>query len=425
MQHSLTARVSAWAWFGFFVAFSTVLLADANRFLPPGRELFAERLGAGGADLLPSYNAAYAYLHGQNPYHDQPEGLPNSLAYEGFLYQYPPTHFLIYVPLVWYADQDFMAAARVQFYASLLAFGLLAWATLELTALTVLMSHEMRYALWPAVTFILALNPGSQLGLERGQSDVFTAACCYWAATSFLRGYFGRAAFLAVASVLLKGYGAPFALGLLLLGMTRRRFKRTFLGATLALGLLLAPVVRFLPEALAALPTRTKMFWSSWNNQSFEHLGFVLQNEWAPTFRTYAIAAAGIATALAWLRLRACVREAPQSGRTALALALYTCASLIFILSFSRNSLAYDAVLVLPAALSLILSQGLLTRGLATQTAVGLSLALAAFALCAFDLDRLFALSVLSVKLPLHTLGQAVLLVLIASARLRYPRYSR
>lgn len=98
-------RFGRWAWIALFVAASTVLLADANRFLPPVGEKYARAFGQGGSDLIPSFNAAAALLAGRNPYHSDGQRFPDPYAdtrgkAEHVTYLYPPSHVLIYVPVV-------------------------------------------------------------------------------------------------------------------------------------------------------------------------------------------------------------------------------------------------------------------------------------------------------------------------------------
>jgi hypothetical protein len=411
--------LGACAWIGIWAALATVLLADANRFLPPGGEKYTDRMGYGGADLLPSFNSAHAFLAGQNPYHYTVKHLPEPISYGGYKYQYPPTHFLIYVPLALIAGKSLMTAARIQFFLTLAVTVLLAIAVLKLVGAVTPLAQDLRAGLLPIIALVLTLNPGTQLGLERGQSDMITAALCWWAAACFQREKHGLAAFLAIAAGLLKGYGVPFGAGLLLLGLRRKTRRATLLGAALAIGLLLLPVAKYLPDALGALPTRAQMFWSMWNNQSFYNLVYTLEPKFATHGRHVMVGFAGLVTLLAWWRLSKSIER--DDAERPLALALYTTASLTFILGFSLNSLAYALVLVLPGALLLTIVQSRLYSG-ANRFApplIGCALALIMVAMCAMSVPRLIGRAPTAPDIPVHAVGQVLLLCIIAGLSLR------
>jgi hypothetical protein len=414
MREVLSGRPSRWVFVSLWVAAVTVLVSDANRFLPPGGEKFVDRVAQGACDLLPSFDSAYALLDGQNPYHYSLKDLPNAWAEdEKYKYQYPPTHFLVYVPLVVYVGDDFPKLARIQFYLTLAAALLAALAILELAAAAVPLSRELRLVLVPLLTFVLSLNPGGQMGLERGQSDMTTSALCWGAAALFLRRKYLLAAFLASAAALLKGYGAPFCAGLVLAGLRPRAWTRTLAGVGLALALLLAPVARFLPDAIAAFPTRANMFWSSWNNQSMFNLLYVLSPSVAKlAYRALLVPIAAV-TLGSWWRLRKSFDQPP--GEQAAALALFTTASLILILAFSLNSIVYNVALILPGALLLALIQGRLLERASkfAQASLGLWLSLTMFALCAMSLPRFMGRALPGREYPLHAIGQLALVLVI------------
>jgi len=417
MRENSASQLGTWAFIGLWAALATVLVSDINRFLWPVSEKYVDHIGAGGADLLPSFNSARALLDGQSPYHYEHKWprVPHSANYGGFLYQYPPTHALVYVPLVWFTHGNFGLAARVHFYLSLLAIAAVAVALVELTGAALTLSRDLRRALVPMIAVVIALNPGSQLGFERGQSDVFTAALCWGAVACFQRRRFALAAFLGVASGLLKGYGVPFGAGLALLGLRRDAWRATLLGAAFALLVLLAPVARYLPDAVGAYGTRAEMFWSSWNNQSIYNLVYTFSPPSAAWGRKLAIGASGLVTVLSWWRAhRALARGTEQES--AIALGLFTCSSLIFILTFSLNSLVYNTALVLPGGLFLVLVQSSLSSGApAWRThALGLLLAASAFGLFAMSALRVVGRSA-AFDPPLHAIAQLVLLAVIAA----------
>lgn len=410
------AQLGHWAFVALWVAAATVLLTDANRFLPPGGEKYADRVGQGGCDLLPSFDSAYALLDGQNPYHYTLKHLPNAFdENERHKYQYPPTHFLVYVPFVLYAGEDFLRMSRSQFFVTLIAALLLALAMLDLAAAAVPIGMELRFALLPVLLYVLTLNPGGQMGLERGQSDMSTSAMCWGAAALFLRGKCLLAAFFATAGALLKGYGAPFCLGLVLLGLRPGSWRGTTAGVVLALALLLAPVARYLPDAIAAFPTRANMFWSSWNNQSLFNMLYVINPSAAKIVHKLVLGVLTLITLGSWWRLRSQLSRGAREDQAA-ALVLFTTASMILILAFSKNSIVYNVALVLPGGLLLALIQKRLLESGSRRSALALGvwLSLALFALCVMSLPRLIGRSPGEREFPTHALGQLGLMAVIA-----------
>jgi small-conductance mechanosensitive channel len=94
---------------------------------------------------------------------------------------------------------------------------------------------------------------------------------------------------------------------------------------------------------------------------------------------------------------------------------LFTTAALTLVLSCSTNSIAYDAVLVLPGALIIAAVQGVLAAPSSRrERVIGAWLALTMFALCAFSVHRLIGRAVSPYReLPMHALGLFSLSVLI------------
>jgi len=424
--------LSRWAWFSLFLGAAIVLMADASRYLPPTGEKYVDYPALPSSDLLPSFNAAHALLAGRNPYRDERLVVRDPYALSrggdaGVTYLYPPSHAVLYVPVVLLVGRDFGQAARVHFFASLVLLAVLAGAVVRVLGLLQPIELGLQLALAPTVAFLIGLNPGAQLGLERGQSDLITATFCWGAVLAFLRGAPATASFLAVASALLKGYGALFAAGLLWLLFRRTTARASLAGAGLALVLLLAPVAHLVPDAFAAYGVREAMFWPGWTNQGFSNLAFVLLHGHADAAR-FAMAATAAAIAVAcWLRLRRVLRNGGSDAQRALWLTLFATASLAVPIAYSSNSIAYNCVLVLPGALVLVLGQdALLERRSQTAAAcLGVSLALALFTMLSFSVHRAFGLRYGHYELPLHAVGLAVLLAVIAGkslAGLRGPR---
>jgi hypothetical protein len=423
-----------WAALALAIAAGTVLFADANRFLPPVHEKYTDVAGTGGADLIPSFNAACALLDGVNPYRSDPEKYPDPFGYsrgadQQITYLYTPTHALVYVPFAILSGRNFDVAARMQFFFSLFLIALLGVAIADLIHAITPVGPELRICIALLSMFVLGLNPGNQLGMERGQSDLLTAALCWGAAALFCRGKLASAAFLALGGGLLKGYGLALFGGIVLLGLlsSERSHKRAVIvGSAVGFAVLLLPVARYLPDAAVALQIRTGMFWPGWVNQSLYGLGRFLLPSAADILRYAVVIWSFAVAAIAFWRLRSVwlPREgvAHQQQRSALHVSLFTTAALTLILACSSNSIAYDAVVVLPGALIIAAVQGTLSvAGSRRERTIGIWLAVTMFCLCAFSVHRLIGRAISPWReLPTHALGLfSVSVLILTQARAR------
>lgn len=421
--------ISRGAWLALYMACAAVLSTNAGRYLPPEGERFVDLLSPGSADLIPSVNAAHALMHGQNPYHAHDLLVPDPYDFsrgsnEGFTYLYPPSHALVYTPVALLSGGQFNVAQRLQFAIEMICLGVLAWAVLFLTR--AILPLTAAAALFPLLFMVLTLNPGNQLGLERGQSDVITAALAWGAVIAFQRRRWTGAAFLCVASTLLKGYGAVLAAGLLLLGL-KHDWRRTLTGAGVAIALLFLPVVRYLPDAVAAFGIRSSMFWSSWNNQSFSNLAFTLGLPYQVGRVVLSLAALGCAV-LAWFRLArsSAARDGEEdASRRALWMTAFATTALMAVLGFSANCIAYACIIILPGALILALAQDrlLLESSLGMQRVLAVSFALIIGAMFVYDTGLAFGTG--RTRVPLSAAAQVLIMVVIATAAVRELRRRR
>jgi hypothetical protein len=414
--------LSRWAWATLYAVCGVVLLADAGHFLPPAGEHFVDYLPPGAADLLPTVNAANALLHGDNPYrarslfvHDPYEASRGS--HEGVTYLYPPSHALLYVPLTYLASGDYERAQRLQFGVELFCICLLAFCIARLLGEILSLAPATQYALMPALALALGLNPGNQLGLERGQSDLITSAFGWCAVLAMSRQRLLTAAFMSVAACVLKGYGVLFASGLLFIGLFHD-WRRTLLGASAAVCLLFAPVANYLPDAFAAYRIRSAMFWPGWTNQSFANLSLYLGAPRDEGRLLLTIAALGCSV-LAWLQLRRIPRTPETAWQRSLWLCAFATAAFASVLGYSLNSIAYDAVIVMPGALILALSQDRLLERCSrlTRALVGAVLCVSLAAVFIFDVGR--ALGTDRWHVPASALGQVGVLAVIGFAATR------
>lgn len=418
-----------WAAVALAVAAGTVLLSDANRFLPPVQEKYTDIAGKGGADLIPTFNAACALVDGQNPYHSDPEKYPDPFAYsrgedEHITYLYLPTHALVYVPIALLSGCKFDVGVRMQFFFSLLLMGVIGLSIADLVQRITPIPAELAVAIALISAYVLGLNGGGQLGLERGQSDLLTSALCWSAVALFCRGRLGAAAFLSLGGALLKGYGLALFGGLLLMGLlsaSRAHKRAVIIGTLVGFVVLLLPVARYLPDAKEALSIRTAMFWRGWVNQSLYSLWYFVLPSAARVGRVLVVLWSGLVAGVALWRWRSVWRRSTDErsqelqSLDALHASAFATAALTLTLSLSSNSIAYDGVIVLPGALILACAQSTLSsEETKRQHIIGVWLAFTMFWLCAFSVHRLIGRAVgPNRELPTHALGLFSLSVLI------------
>ena len=331
-----------WPLRGLYAACLAVLLTVLCSYLPPAKHRFVDMLAPGAADLIPTINAAHALTTGVNPYHVTQLLVPDPYFYsrgeaEGVSYLYPPSHALLYVPLAWLAQWSFFDAIRAQYIIAVVCIALLTWLVVRVLRLVVDLDPLHGSLLLPVVGLVLALNPGNILGIERGQSDVMTSVFAWSAVLCFCRRRLASMAFFAMAASLLKGYGVLLAIGLLAIGALEN-WRRTVLGAAAALGCLLLPVYRYLPDAAHAYGIRSTMFWSGWTNQGFANLAFSLGIV-RDGGRVALTAVAILSAATAWVCLLRSDRLRDERARSFGATAFAT-AALTSVVGYSLNSIS-------------------------------------------------------------------------------------
>jgi hypothetical protein len=268
-------------------------------------------------------------------------------------------------------------------------------------------------SLFPCITLLLGLNVGNMLGIERGQSDLVTAAFAWCAIVCFCRRHLVLAAFFSVAATLLKGYGLVLCAGLLPLAALEN-WRRTLLGAIGALVVLLAPVARYLPDAIAAYQIRSAMFWSGWTNQGFANLAFSLGLPRDDGRLALAALTLGGA-ALAWLQLLRTRRHPNDAARALWAVAFGTTA-LSCVIGYSLNCISYAVIVVMPGVLVLALGQQRLLRQLPTRLrfVLGGVLAVASAGMFLFDLAEATGSRAPWLSVPLSAAGQVAVTAVVA-----------
>jgi hypothetical protein len=267
---------------------------------------------------------------------------------------YPPGTLLIHVPLVWWKGADWQAAGRIWFHLSLLLFGGLAalvWRLLRRIADAPLAPA------WALLFYVcLLLQPGIELGLERGHVDVVMAVLSYAAVVCCLHRRWGTAVFLSICATSIKGYPVIFCLGIGLLTLSLRRWKQALLGTLAAFALVVLPVAHLLVDAFHGSVGHAGLFWPFWYNHGFLRTVHFLNPKWAATGRLVLSGFALVVSVMAWIQAWRAMRFGSSASR-ALWLSLFAAASLSTMIGVSALSISYNLCLVLPGALILAASQ--------------------------------------------------------------------
>jgi len=347
---------------------ATSVYTDLTRFANPVGDKYVPYFGPGQNDFSYAYFGARALLADVNPYRNKRPEFTNPIfpieRIKGDDYKqlYPPGYLLTLVPLAHWKGADWQAAARVWFrfnLAALVAIAALTWALARRATQTPLTS------LWiPFLAVCLALNPGEELGLERGQGDTLIGLLCWTAVLCFLRGSTGVAIFLAMWGTFIKGYPVVFAAGLGLLALRGGRWRQTLAGGAAAVVVFVLPVLRYLDDAGRAIRYRSDMFLPVWFNHSFRNLVHRFSPANAEKGRlvlsAFALAVALAALVKAW---RSSSRETPSAHASWVV--LFAIASLGTMIGYSSFSVSYDLILIYPGTLILALSQNRMASALA------------------------------------------------------------
>jgi len=351
-----------WVWTSLIVIFATSMFSDVSRFLNPAGEKYMPGYYAGGqVDFSLPYLGARALLAGENPYTTQnPEFMHKLIPGEiinGKVYTqlYPPGHLLTYVPLAWVYGPDTVAAGRCFVIISmvlLVGIGLLTWR---------LVQRARGEPVSPLFAFLavasLTLQPGVQLGLERGQSDILTSLLCWGAMFSVIHRAFGLAAFLTAWAVNVKAYPILFAAGIGVLMLRRKAFGRALLGALAALAVFLLPAVRFLDDGFQGTLHRSNMFWPAWFNHSFKNLVYHTLSPAAADAGRLILTFFAVLVAGVWGWRARQYLDVDRSPMAVLSLAIFGTTSLAAVLGYSALSVSYNLILTLPGVVVLAASQ--------------------------------------------------------------------
>jgi hypothetical protein len=361
-------KLGFWAALALSLIAVTVIFSDLVRLRNPIGEKFIPPEPPGQIDFSYAYTGARALLAGENPYHNDKNEFTSPIfkttLINGVVYKqiYPIGQILLDVPLALWKGADWQAAGRVWFGINLIALGLLGVLTWALT-------QRVMAAPFPPIwifvfSICLALSTGVELCLERGQSEIFTAALCWGAIACTLREKRATAAVLAVWAASIKGYPVLFTAGLLLLGLRGAAWKRTVAGAALAVVLFVIPGLPFMADGLRGTRFRSAMFMPHWYNHGFKNTVYTLAPALADSGRLVLTGFALIVTVAAWVQARRAAARGPAANR-ALWLAVFAVSSLGTIIGYSALSVSYNLVLILPGVLALVVCQDRLIEELA------------------------------------------------------------
>ncbi len=412
-------RRGLWTVLSIAVLPCLLLWTGTSRFEVPEGEKFFSPLAGGSADFRATYPGAQALVRGVDPYHhDEPDLVdpimsPVTIDGRTFRCLYPPTHLLLYVPLVRLVGDDTARAAVLWFRANQLMLVALAAVTVLLAraaesatdgaavggggdASTAHVGGRASSALVGGLALaVYSQSPGGQLGLERGQSYVLQAlltwGAAWWLVRSRLHGGPTRVAsfavcFLSVAATLVKGPTLLFGAGLCLLalgpvaGRDRRRAVAAVAGGAAAIGVLLLPVARHVPDGFRAAAFFSNSFERSWINHGFENLAWSVAGEGMAGIGRIALTVlALVVTVLVFVRTRRAFATGTPADAARWLSWFGVCAGATMV-GYPGFSGAYNLVLLLPGIVVAVLSQdrfadaaGLGSRGRAILGATALA----------------------------------------------------
>lgn len=338
-----------------------------SRHLHPLGEGF-QPMPPGGADLRYPYNGARALLAGVNPYHhDLPwlfDPWDRDVVINGVMWRqfYPPSHFVLDVPLVIASGFDAQRGTTLFFLLNLAALAGLSWGVAAVARSLGALPGDLAPLTAGLVFLALASAPAGTLVLERGQSDLVLGLSTWAGAWLCHRGRAATGTFLLSVGVLCKGYSVISAGGVLLLALLDPRTRRwALLGVAAAAVVLLAPVLHLLPDGIVATRLRiTDISMLNWFNHSFLRLAGSISPALAEPGR-HGLAIAGLLAAGACfvgaLRARRAGPEEPAQAARLLWTALFMTVGLVVTIGWSKVSVNYNLFNVLPGVLVLGLAQ--------------------------------------------------------------------
>lgn len=367
---------------------------STSRHLAPQGEGFRP-MPPGGADLRYPYNGARALLAGVNPYHHDLPWLSDpwgrDVVMDGVMYRqfYPPSHFVLDVPLVIASGFDAQLGTRLFFFINLAALAGVTWGVASVARSLGALSPDAAPLVAGLLFLALATSPAGALVLERGQSDLILGLSTWGGAWLCLRGRAAPGTFLLSAGALCKGYSVISAGGVLLLALLDPRTRRGALaGVAAAAVVFLLPVLHLVRDGIAATSLRIADIGNpNWYNHSFFHLvGSIAPDLARPGRHLLAVAAllAAGGCFVGALRARKAGPEEPAQAARLVWTALFMTVGLVVTIGWSMVSVNYNLFNLIPGVLVLGLVQERFPEllGLTGRRATMRILALAIGCLC-------------------------------------------
>ena len=404
---SLSSVAGPWSMAILMLVTCVVVWTTVDRFMDPVGEKYVIVMSPGGADFFSPFGGARALLLGANPYRNNISGLDDPWKQDYLVSNgqqmrgiYPPTHFILYLPLALVTD-NFRKAGRVLFAINLASLAFLSCVTWWLIArIGNLNDRERRYStlLIPLIFVVLTCNAGTSLALERGDGgDILAAAFCWSAVVLFLNRRFFVAMFLMVPASLIKGYAVFCGFGIGLLGLRKGSRVPTVAGGLVGLLIFFAPVIRYVPDALEIrrklLASTDRVPWMSlWWNHGFRNVFKQLAPPLAHSGPLVMVGCCAAIAVVSWLK----ARRSQQEGRAdelTLWVVLFTTSAVEVLLGANPQSVIYNLVLVMPGVLIVMIVAPVFARacGLSDRSicVLGVLNLGAAFCLFKFKLFRL------------------------------------
>jgi hypothetical protein len=353
-------RLSLWSWITVALIGFAVLYTDLSRFRDPVGEKYITYMTPGAADFILTFNGTRAILAGVNPYHndssefDDPWGRDKLLNTEnGFKQYYPVSHFVLYMPLALITSGNSHRAGKLWFHFNLLCLGLLALLVWYFSFSILHLKSEFGPFLCFYSMVALSLHSGTELGLERGQSDLFLATLCWFAVCFAWKNRPFETMLLVTAATSIKGYTLLLAMGLGLLFVNRKQILPAVGGGLVSLAVLILPGYRYFKDGVDSMQVRANMFWDTWFNHGFKNLVYYFSPRYADLGRAVLVVLSLIATVFCWSAAKSALKKKSGSETEGLWLIAFSVSALGTMLGVSSLSIDYNLILILPGVLVL------------------------------------------------------------------------
>jgi len=340
---SLLARVA------MILVMGLVLTMHLSRFQPPIGEKYLYLMEPGGFDFSFPYHGARNLLQGISPYENEDQ-------------YYPPTYYLLSLPLALIFGDNFNGAASAMFYLNLIFFAALAAVTSRVLKEALGRTRD----LFPQYTFFLitfSLSFSGYFCLERGQWDAFFSLCCWGAVLASLKRRPAIALGLAMIPALAKGYTALLVIGLALIHW--REWRRVLIGALLPILTLLLPVVKYLPIAFERTLLHIGRMDYDWSNTGFANLSRSLVGDnWHDLRHALCLLAFFAVAATFFVAYRAMHDPRGTASSRALWLSAFASAAVGTVTGFNSLSYCFNLLFFFPGLLIWVIAAPIAAREL-------------------------------------------------------------